>query len=381
MEPLIYFDNAATSFPKPRKVTAAVQNCIEEYCGNPGRSGHSLSLESAKAVYKCREQLATLFNLNAPENVVFTLNTTYALNMAVNALLDERDHVLISSIEHNSVYRPILHKGCRYDIFNSFAPRERVMADIASKLRPDTRMILCSHLSNISPIMNPIEEIGKLAGRRSILFVVDAAQSAGVQPIDMQKCNIDALCIPSHKGLYGIQGCGAVLFSSRFKNENAEALIPLVTGGNGVNSLEGTMPAYLPERLEAGTLPTPAIVGLSKGIEILTGVGIDHVREHEQTLYRRARELLGNNRSIRLYCREFARGQTLLFNVKGHSSNEITQKLNDEGVCVRGGFHCTPLCHKLLETGEGGAVRISFGAFNTLEEVDRFYGKLCDIIK
>lgn len=377
---LIYFDNAATSYPKPARVYTAVRECMESYCGNPGRSGHRLSLESSKTVYRCRESLAELFSLSTPENTVLTMNTTYALNIAINALLRKGDHVLISNIEHNSVYRPILYSGCKYDIFNSLAPKNEVLTEIKSKLTPKTRLIVCAHISNISPIQNPIYEIGSIAKNRNISFIVDAAQSAGVYPIDMEKAGISALCIPGHKALYGIQGCGAVLFSSRFKGKE-EYLYPLITGGNGTNSLEGKMPGFLPERFEAGTLPTPSVAGLCAALEVIKETGIDTIRLHEQSLYRRAREQLGNMKNVRLYCKEFSKGQTLLFNVRGHSSTEMTELLDKEGICVRGGFHCSPLAHKLLKTGEDGAVRISFGAFNTLEEVDLFCSKLYGIIK
>ncbi|MBE6573952.1 MAG: aminotransferase class V-fold PLP-dependent enzyme [Ruminococcaceae bacterium] len=381
MDKLIYFDNAATTFPKPDEVYRAVQKCIEEYCGNPGRSGHRLSLESARTVYRCRESLCSLFGLREPENVIFTLNTTYALNIAISSVAKKEDHVLISNIEHNSVIRPLVKSGCKYSVFNCFAPREKVMADIVSKITPKTRLIICSHQSNVSPLKNHIREIGKLARKRGITFIVDAAQSAGIYDINIERDNIDILCVPSHKGLYGIQGCGALLFSSRYKGNAAAELIPLISGGNGVNSLEETMPPLLPERLEAGTLPTPAIAGLEAGISTIREIGIETVREHEDMLYRRLRERLINDRRIIVYCKEFAHSNILLFNVKERSSIEITEELDREGICVRGGFHCSPLAHNLLNTGENGAVRVSFGAFNTLEEVDVFCNKLNGIIK
>lgn len=381
MGELIYFDNAATTFPKPNRVYKEVAKCIEEYCGNPGRSGHILSLRSAKTVYECRAALAEFFNLSEPENIVFTLNTTYALNIAIKALLKEKDHVIISNIEHNSVYRPIVASGCKFDVFNSYAPREKLLAEINAKIRPNTKLIVCTHSSNISPLRNPISSIGALAKRKGIYFIVDAAQSAGIYPIDIKASNIDALCIPGHKALYGTQGCGAVLFSSKFSGEKAQRLKCLAEGGNGVNSLESFMPDRLPERIEAGTLPTPAIAGLLAGIKTINDIGIDNIREHENIVYRKIRDDLGNNKSIKLYCPEFAKGNTLLFNVKGRSSAEIADELDKEGVCVRSGFHCSPLAHSLLKTGENGALRISFSGFNTLEEAHRFTDILNVIIK
>lgn len=372
MGELIYLDNAATSFPKPVSVYHEVRRCIEEYCGNPGRSGHSLSLAAAKTVYECRQELAALFECENTENVIFTLNTTHSLNMALKGLMSDNDHVLISNIEHNSVYRPVMASGCKFDIFNSYQPKEKLLKEISEKLRADTKMIICSHASNISPICNPIKEIGAMAKRRGIYFIVDAAQSAGIHPISMKKSNIDALCIPAHKGLYGIQGCGALLLSSKFEGDKGERIKCLTEGGNGVASFEPFMPKRLPERLESGTLPTPAIAGLLAGIRAVKETGTDNIRAHEYLLCKRLRENLKSLRGVKLYCPEFSKTNIILFNLLSKSSIETTELLDREGVCVRGGFHCSPLAHKLLKTGENGAVRVSPGGFNTLEEIDRF---------
>lgn len=373
---MIYLDNAATSFPKPQKVYKEVARCIEEYCGNPGRSGHYMSQKAAQTVYGCRNALAKLFSLDEVENVVFTLNTTYALNMIIKGLLTPKDHVIISNIEHNSVYRPIVDCGTEYDIFNSFQSASAIMHEIETKLRPNTKLIICSHASNICGLRNPIYSIGELCNRKGIYFAVDAAQSAGVYKINMKECHIDALCVPGHKGLYGIQGCGALLLSSNFKGEKAKKISAFVQGGNGVDSLKSEMPYILPERLEAGTLPTPAIAGLKAGIEAIEDAGTEHIREHEYALYHRVRERLCNHKRIRVYLRDITKGNIILFNIRDVSSITAAYELDKYGVCVRGGFHCSPLAHKYLNTGENGAVRVSFGAFNTLEEADRF----CDIL-
>ncbi|MBR5516083.1 MAG: aminotransferase class V-fold PLP-dependent enzyme [Clostridia bacterium] len=377
MSKLIYFDNAATTFPKPETVFRGVRKCMEEYCGNPGRSGHFLSFAAAKAVYDCRIELAECFNLSEPENIVFTLNTTYALNMAIKGLLSENDHVIISNIEHNSVYRTVIATGCKYDIFNSYQTRDKIITEISQKIKPNTRVIICNHASNICPLRNPISSIGDLAKKKGIYFIVDAAQSAGIYPIDMKEANIDALCIPGHKGLYGIQGCGAVLFSSKFRGEKAKRIKCLTEGGNGVNSLESFMPPTLPERLETGTLPTPAIAGLLAGIKTVNSIGIDNIREHENMIYARLRENLRNFKGLKLYCPEFTKGNILLFNFNSMTSVQLADELDREGVCVRAGFHCSPLAHSLLKTGKSGALRISLGGFNSMEEADKF----TDILK
>lgn len=381
MEDLIYFDNAATTFPKPEGVYREVRKCIEEYCGNPGRSAHVMSRNSEKAVYECRCELASLFDMPLPENVIFTLNTSYAINLAIKSLVRSGDHVIVSNIEHNSVLRPLHAMGIEFDVFNSYQREDRLLAQIRSLIRPNTKMIICSHQSNICPLRNPINSIGNLCRQKKLYFVVDAAQSAGILPISMKTANIDALCLPSHKSLYGIQGCGAVIYSSRFKEERAKALYTFAEGGNGVNSLDINMPDFLPERMEAGTLPTPAIAGLCEGIRAVKRTGIANIREHENMLYRHTRDMLANHKDIILYAREFNHGQTLLFNVKDINSAEIASRLDKYGICVRSGFHCAPYTHKLLDTGDSGAVRISFGTFNTLKQTDTFFDSLCKIIK
>ncbi len=372
---MIYLDNAATTFPKPGKVYREVSRCIEEYCGNPGRGGHTLSLAAGRAVYDCRCLIAELFSAE-PENVVFTLNTTYALNMAIKGIARTCDHIIISNMEHNSVLRPVIATGCDYDVFDATLDTERMLCEITAKLTPHTRMIVCTHKSNICPIRLPIKAIGELCRQRGICFIVDCAQSAGVYPIDMKKCHIDALCFAGHKSLYGIQGAGGVIFSARYKGESARKLHTLVEGGSGIASLEEYMPSLLPERLEAGTLPTPAIAGLAQGIRTITEVGINHIREHEISLYRRMREQLLNHDRIEVYCPGIAYGETLLFNVEGMPSTAVADMLDREGICVRAGFHCAPLAHKHLGTGDSGAVRVSLGAFNTAQEVDIF----CDVL-
>ena len=339
-----------------------------------------MSLAAGKAVYDCRCLVAELFSCE-PENVVFTLNTTYALNMAIKGIARTGDHIIISNMEHNSVLRPVITTGCDYDVFDAMGSTEWVIRDILSKLTPRTRMIVCTHKSNVCPVRLPIRAIGELCRQRGLCFIVDAAQSAGVYPIDVRECHIDALCFAGHKSLYGIQGAGGVIFSSRYKGESARKLHTLVEGGSGIASLEEYMPALLPERLEAGTLPTPAIAGLSQGIRAITEVGINHIREHEISLYRRTRERLSNHDRIEVYCPEIGYGETILFNIENMSSTMVADKLDREGICVRAGFHCAPLAHKHLGTGDSGAVRVSFGAFNTAEEVDIFCDVLNRIIK
>ena len=338
-------------------------------------------MASARIIYECRERLSEFLGLGAPENILFTLNTTYALNLFVKGLLHEGDHVLISDLEHNSVLRPIdtlAREGIiEYDVFPSLCldPRRsptRICAGIAKRLRPNTRLVLCTHASNICSYHFPLAEIGAFCHQNGIIFAVDAAQSAGHLPIHMEDMNIDAICAPAHKGLYGTQGCGFLALSPKL------SLDTLIEGGNGVHSLESIMPSEPPERFEAGTLPTPAIAALYRGVEYINALGTDSIVAHEKTLYHRLLTILSETKGCTVYAPEHT-GAVLLFNLDGIPSEAVASELGRRGICVRGGFHCSALGHKTLKTPESGAVRASFGIFNTPRDVELLYAALRDI--
>ena len=380
---MIYLDHAATSFPKPATVTEEMLRCMKQYAGNPGRSSHSLSLAAAEKVFECRERIARLFEADAPECVFFTMNTTQSLNLVLKGLLHRGDHVLLSDMEHNAVFRPIYGMAqagmIEYDCFRSMVgdPRRtavRICANIAKLIRPNTRLVVLAHTSNLCGATLPLKEIGTFCRRHGLLLVVDAAQSAGKERISMKSMGIDALCVPGHKGLMGPQGCGFVILRQGLM------LQTLIEGGSGVNSLDGTMPELPPERYEAGTLPLPAIVGLSEGVRLVTEQGVEVIAAHERALFRRAKELLKRINGVTLHAAEYE-GGTLLFTLRGHSSEEVAQALSDRGICVRGGYHCAPLAHKTLGTLDGGAVRASFGVFNTFRCVDALAFAIRDIAK
>lgn len=368
---MIYLDNAATTYPKPKKVYDEVISSLKTYGGNPGRGAHSLSLAAAEKIYECRVALSGLFGLDAPERAVFTLNTTHAINTVIKGLLRQGDHVLISDLEHNSVFRPIYRLACegfiKYSVFPTFAGKnhtdEDILDGINSRINMKTRLVFCTHASNICSEILPIKKIGELCRKRGIVFAVDAAQSAGHLPIDMQAFCIDALCVPGHKGLYGPQGCGALLLGENIM------LDTLTEGGNGVSSLEGKMPELPPERYEAGTLPTPAIAGLCEGIREVRALGTDKIRSHEAALFRYARSKLSELGGIKMYAPD-AEGSVLLFNSEKLPSDELGELLNKSGICIRTGYHCAALAHKTLGTPSGGAARISFGIYNTFEDID-----------
>ncbi len=384
---MIYFDNAATTYPKPRAVCDAVLRAMTDAGGNPGRSAHRLSMTAADIIYECRCELADFFGCSVPENVVFTYNATYALNIAIKGLVSRGSHVLISSFEHNSVLRPVAALAARnvtYNVFDASGSTVQIINNIKSLVKRNTTAIICTHVSNVCGLELPIAEIGEYCASRHINFIVDAAQSAGVRPIDMRAYNIDALCIPGHKSLYGIAGCGAVIFHEKYK-ENYMPFAPIIEGGSGVDSLNIEMPSLLPERFEAGTLCVPAIAALLAGTREVRRIGPAKIAEHELKLKTKLCELLGEMPEVELYLpdgEEEGRPGTgvVAFNVKGKPSSDIADALAKRGICVRSGFHCAPLAHKTLGTGQDGAVRVSFSMYNSENEVRAFAAALREII-
>ena len=378
---MIYLDNAATSFPKPRRVAEEQLRCMQIYGGNPGRGSYALALAAAEKIYECREELASFFGSSNPEKVIFTMNNTMALNTAIKGLLRRGDHVLISDMEHNAVFRPI-YKLARdgvitYDVFDTFPTvptrtPEMICASILEKLRPNTRMLICAHASNICSATLPLREIGALCLKKGILFVVDAAQSAGHLPIDMTEMQIDALCVPGHKGLWGPQGCGVLILGDEIVADT------LIEGGSGYNSLEGNMPEEAPERYEAGTLPTPAIAGLLEGVREVKRLGLAHIHSHECALTSRLCERLMTMPNVTLYAPHH-KGGVLLFSLQDISADRVGAFLNQRGFCVRTGFHCAALAHATLGTPSSGAVRVSPSLFNTATQIDAFADILTEL--
>lgn len=382
----IYFDNAATSFPKPPSVISEVERCLCTYCGNPGRSSHRLAMESAERIYDCRERLSALFSAPSPERIVFTLNATYALNLAIKGILRRGDHVLISDMEHNAVYRPISALAeaglISYDIFKTHGDGGalsdgEILSDITKRIRPrGTRMLICSHVPNVCSTVLPIKRIGEICKRYNIIFVLDASQSAGHVPIDMSDMNIDVLCAPGHKGLLGIQGCGFMILGDGVETDT------FIEGGSGVDSQRTSMPDEPPERFEAGTLPTPAIVGLSEGVKYLSTRSFDGIRHRESRLFELLKDRLYSSPELmaKIYAPDSS-GAVMLFNLEGHSPDDVGRFLSKRNICVRSGYHCAPLGHKALGTPTGGAIRVSFGPFNQKYELDILTNALKEFVR
>ena len=361
---MIYLDNAATTFPKPRCVTDEVVRCVRGYCGNPGRSGHKLSMLAAEKVYSAREALCTHLNFSSPENIVFTYNATYAINIALRALLKPGDRVLVSDIEHNSVIRPLEvlkeEKNIEYSIFSTDGDIGSV---IRAKISDNTTAIVSTLCSNVNGRRIPLEILSKIAKEKGLKLIVDSSQSLGHEKIDFSKTPADALCAPGHKGLFGIQGCGFVLFNT------SELYEPFFAGGSGTNSKSLNMPRTLPERYEPGTLSTPAIASLYAGVRFVDELGISEICYREAKTVKKIKEDLSQIKEIELYETD---GALILFNIKEKESEWVCQNLDRYGVYVRGGLHCAPMVHKKLGTEERGAVRVSVSCLNGISDAENF---------
>lgn len=363
---MIYFDNAATTGKKPTEVIRAVDGALRELSANPGRSGHNASLKTADAVYSVREKTAEFFGASGAENVVFTLNCTHSINCVIKGVLKKGEHAVTSSLEHNSVMRPLIKEEIPFDTaYVSLADDSLTLREFERKIRPNTRLVICTGASNVLGKTLPIAEIGALCRERGVLFAVDAAQIAGVMPINMRQMNIDYLCVAPHKGLYAPMGIGVLICQKPIENT-------IIEGGTGTNSAELVQPEGLPERLESGTVNVPEIMGLSAGIDYVKGVGIKKIYSHEMKLIRYLYKELSKNDRVQLYTPEPKDGlyaPVLSFNVYGKTSAEVSQYLNGKGIAVRGGLHCAPSAHRQIGTLDIGAVRVSVAAFNTPAEI------------
>lgn len=366
---MIYFDNAATTFPKPLCVKNAVDEALLRFGANPGRSGHDLAAKTARKVYETREKAASFFGAADVEHVVFTMNCTHALNIVIRGLLRPGDHVVISDLEHNSVLRPIYAMAAggiiTYSVAETFADSEKTVASFCNAIRPNTRAIIATHASNVFGLKLPAKELGGVARRYGIYYVMDAAQTAGTEPIDMKEMQIDFLCTAGHKGLYGPTGTGLLV------TPYGEKLRPLMEGGTGSVSFEYAQPDFMPDRLEAGTLNTMGIIGLGAGMDFVMRCGMECIAQREIQVISAVYEVLQSCEGVILYTQKPSREAqeaVLSFNIEGLTSEETTRMLNEAGFAVRGGLQCAPLAHKKFGTSQGGTVRVSAGAFNTVEQ-------------
>lgn len=367
---MIYFDNAATTYPKPEVVYQAVNKCMREYCANPGRSGHRLSMEAGRIVLETREDLAKLFHIKKSDNIIFALNATDALNTAIKGLLNKGDHVITTSMEHNSVLRPLKQMesvGVETTIVDCKPGGELELSDLEAAIKTNTKLIVTTHASNVTGTIMPIAEIGDLAKKNNLYYIVDSAQTAGTYDLNMEELNIDILTFTGHKGLMGPQGVGG------FFVREGELIRQMREGGTGSMSESLLQPEILPDKFESGTPNTPGIAGLGAGLQFIREVGIDQIRKHEEELTQYFLEQLRQIKEIIIYGHKNNNNNApvVALNIKGKTSSEVSFILDREyEIATRPGLHCAPLAHRTIGTLEQGAVRFSFGYFNTKQEID-----------
>ncbi|WP_373600158.1 aminotransferase class V-fold PLP-dependent enzyme [Paraclostridium bifermentans] len=378
---MIYLDNAATTFPKPKQVYDAVLDCMENYGANPGRAGHKLAMRAGREIYDCRENIAKLLNISNPMNIVFTHNATDSLNLAIKGVVKSGDHIITTSIEHNSVIRPIKaleEKGIENTIVKCDEYGQLNTEDIKKAIKPNTKLIVTTHASNVCGTLVDIETVGNIAKENNILYLVDASQTLGVYDVDVQKINVDMVAAPGHKCLLGPQGTGILYIREGL------ALDILKEGGTGSNSEELFQPNMMPDRYESGTHNTPGIAGLNAGVNFVIETGIDKIRKHEEELCSYMLERLSEVPNIKIYgpLDSKKRAAVISVNIGNIDSGEVTFMLDDVyGIATRSGIHCSPLAHETLGTLIQGTIRFSFGYFNTKEEVDKSIEALKEIEK
>ncbi len=366
---MIYFDNAASSMPKPPEVAEAICQALQSM-GNAGRGAHAASLESARTIYDTRALLSDFFGLGDPSGVAFCSNSTEALNTAIKGLFVPGDHVITTVLEHNSVLRPLYEleeKGLEL----SFVPADKKgfpdYEAFEKLIRKNTKAIICTHASNLTGNLLDIERIGRICKEHGLLFLLDASQTAGVMDIDMQKMQIDVLCFTGHKSLLGPQGTGGLCVRKGIQ------IRPLKSGGSGILTYSKKHPDQMPTALEAGTLNGHGIAGLHAAVEFLKRTGLEQIRKKERSLLQRFYEGIKELPDIKIYgdFSSFDRCAILALNISDYDSSEVADELaQDYGICTRPGAHCAPLMHESLGTVSQGAVRFSFSYFNTEEEID-----------
>ena len=377
---MIYLDNAATTLQKPQCVIDAVVRAMTTM-GNAARGAHGGALSASRTVYDTRFKIARLFGCKLPENVIFTSNSTEALNIALNGIFVPGDHVITTDLEHNSVLRPLYRLEKQGMISLSFVPADRQGRPdynaFESLIRPDTRAIVCTHASNLTGNLVDVAAVGKIAKAHDLLLVVDASQTAGAVPIDMEAMGIDILCFTGHKGLMAPQGTGGLCI-----REGVE-MRPFKVGGSGVHSYDKEQPAAYPTRLEAGTLNTHGIAGLSAALDFIAQTGLKTIREKEQVLMRQFYEVVSAIDGVTVYG-DFSAERTAVvaLNIRDYDSGAVSDALYAQfGIATRPGAHCAPRMHQALGTTDRGAVRFSFSWFNTRQDVDAAIAAVAELAK
>ncbi len=366
---MIYFDNAATSYPKPAEVINTVNSAFNLYGANPGRSGHNMSISAANQIYLCRETLNRFFNGYGEEFVSFFPNCTYALNTGIKGIINKGEHIIISSLEHNSVLRPV-HKLkeeniADYSVFKVGKTNDETIENFRKTFKINTKLCVVTAVSNVFGNILPLKELSTIAHENGAYFFVDGAQGAGVVELDMKKQGIDCLCVPGHKGLSGPMGTGALLHKSL-------DFSTIIEGGTGSASFDFSQPQTYPERLESGTLNVPCICGLRKGIEIVEKIRVERIFAKEKRFSEAIFDGLKDIPQVILYQENYNSSDyapLVSFNVENLHSEQVSAYLNEHGIAVRGGYHCAPLAHISNQTQSRGAVRISPSIFNQEKDI------------
>ena len=379
----IYLDNASTTFPKAPTVATAMSDYITNRGININRGSYALAYDVEDIIYTTRQRLNTLFNGHDPSHVIFTQNVTMSLNMVIKGLLKAGDHVLVSSMEHNAVMRPLtqlLDKGITFDTIPCDSTGSIQMDSIEPLIRPNTVALIINHASNVCGTIQPLESIGPICKAHNLQFIVDAAQTAGVIPIDVKVCHIDALCFTGHKGLLGPQGIGGIILTK----EMAQNLTPLIAGGTGSFSHLETMPTHMPDAFESGTLNLPGIIGLNEGLAYIESQGMENIHNHELALTQAFLEGLQSIDGINIVGKQNIQDRTAVVSITidGMDPANIAYELESTyHIMTRVGLHCAPRAHQTLRTYPEGTVRFSFGYANTHKDVESALSALNTIVK
>ena len=379
----IYLDNASTSFPKAPTVATAMSDYITNRGININRGSYALAYDVEDIIYTTRQRLHTLFNGHDPSHVIFTQNVTMSLNMVIKGLLKAGDHVLVSSMEHNAVMRPLtqlLDKGITFDTIPCDSTGSIQMESIEPLIRPNTVALIINHASNVCGTIQPLESIGPICKAHNLQFIVDAAQTAGIIPIDVKACHIDALCFTGHKGLLGPQGIGGIILTK----EMAQTLPPLIAGGTGSFSHLETMPTHMPDAFEAGTLNLPGIIGLNEGLSYIESQGMENIHNHELVLTQAFLEGLQSIDVVNIVGKQDIQDRTAVVSITIDSMDPASIAYELEStyhIMTRVGLHCAPRAHQTLGTYPEGTVRFSFGYANTHEDVESALSALHRIVK
>lgn len=375
---MIYLDNAATTFPKPTEVYEEVMNCMKNYAANPGRSSYDMAVKASGKVTECREKISEILGAADPFNIIFTGNATEALNIGIKGTVRKGDHIISTIIEHNSVLRPLnalYRQGVGITLIGVNQYGYINITDLKKEIRKNTKLIVVNHASNVLGTIQNIKAIGDVAKEYGILFLVDASQSVGVIPIDVEKDKIDMLAFPGHKSLYGPEGTGGLYIRKDIK------LRTILEGGTGSNSYSMSQPDFLPDRFESGTLNISGIAGLCEGIKYIQKKGMENIRKREENIMEYLLSELKKLNFVKIYGLPYSKGRcsVISINIDDMDCSQVGYLLNKKGIAVRTGYHCAPLIHGIIGTNNAGTVRISPGYFNAEKEIEIFINALMDI--